>query len=116
MSSGVPREVYTADELARAALVEPSLVRARIAAGHVPLIPGTRFIAAGDAVRIGREPRAAAVAAVAVMPLDLFDRTAHPPKFADARDGARLLASACVYVVLAAILLLRPSAPGRSPS
>jgi TonB family protein len=53
--STVPRpDVFTTDELARAALVDPSRVRALLVTGELRFIPGTRYIAADDAVRVGR--------------------------------------------------------------
>lgn len=107
-------EVFTVDELARAALVDARAVRARIAAGALTLIPGTRYIAAAGAVRAGRELRAGVLAALPLAPAELFERTAHPPAFADGRDGARIAASACVYILLASLLLFTPAAPQRT--
>jgi len=54
MSQGVLAEVFTADEVARAAGVSPRKVAALIAAGDIPLIAGTPYIAGADAVRVGR--------------------------------------------------------------
>lgn len=104
-------DVFAADELARAALVEVGAVQARIEAGALTFIPGTKYIAAADAVRIGRELRAGVMSAPVAAPAELFDRTAHPPPFADTRDGMRILASASVYIVLATLLLFSPSTP-----
>ena len=58
MSQAVLPEVFTADEVARAARVDALAVRAFIASGEVKFIAGTTFIAASDALRIGRRLRA----------------------------------------------------------
>jgi TonB family protein len=50
-------EVFTPDELARAVGAPRSIVDAALVRGHVRLIPGTRFIAAADAIAAGRELR-----------------------------------------------------------
>ena len=60
MSQAVLPEVFTADEVARAARVDPAGVEGLIASGEVRPIPGTMFIAAHDALRIGRRLRAEA--------------------------------------------------------
>ena len=54
MAQPVLAEVFTADELARAAGVERAAVDALVAAGELRLIPGTPFINAGDAIAVGR--------------------------------------------------------------
>jgi TonB family protein len=46
-------DVYTPDELARAAGAPRAAVRRLIAEGRIPLIPGTQFIAGATAVRAG---------------------------------------------------------------
>ena len=51
------RDVFTTDELARAALVDVSRVDALIARGELRLIPGTRYVNADEAIRAGRELR-----------------------------------------------------------
>src|SRR5688572_12570939 len=85
----VTADVFTADELARAALVDPARVRAMVAAGAIPVVAGTRFIAVEDAIAAGRTLRADVVAAVALTPDELFERTAHPRAAVDRRDGVR---------------------------
>jgi protein TonB len=54
MSQPVRSEVFTADELARAAGVDRGSVDALIDRGEVRVIAGTRYIAADEAVRAGR--------------------------------------------------------------
>lgn len=55
MSQGVLAEVFTADEVARAAGVPAADVRARLAAGEIRTIRGTPYIASADAIRLGRQ-------------------------------------------------------------
>lgn len=57
MSQPVLPEVFTADELARAAGVDPAAVRALVASGEIRLIAGTAYIQAADAVTHGRRLR-----------------------------------------------------------
>lgn len=57
MSQPVLPEVFTVDELARAAGVEPAAVRALVASGELPPVPGTTYIAAADALGAGRRLR-----------------------------------------------------------
>ncbi|MGH9329288.1 MAG: energy transducer TonB [Vicinamibacterales bacterium] len=59
MAQAVLAEVFTADELARAAGVSADAVEGLLASGELPLIPGTAFISATDAVRVGRQLRTA---------------------------------------------------------
>jgi TonB family protein len=106
MSTGSFPEVFTADEVARAALVEPGRVRALVASGDVPVVPGTRYISAADAVRVGRHLRACALNEVAeAQSAELFAPTAQPAPMADRRDGVRAFASAAVHGMLLAVLL-----------
>jgi len=58
MSQGVYAEVFTVDEVARAAGASLGDVRSAIDAGEIRTIPGTAFIAGADAVRIGRQLKA----------------------------------------------------------
>ena len=87
MAQGLLQEVFTADEVARAAGVSPDAVQALVDAGDVRLIAGTPFISATDAVLIGRRLRhEAPAAALAVVPAapapDLRPGSArpHPPR------------------------------------
>lgn len=54
MSERVLAEVFTADEVARAAGVAVADVRAWLAAGQIRTIHGTPYIAGADAIRVGR--------------------------------------------------------------
>ena len=58
MSQPAPPEVFTADEVARAARVDRAAVQRVIASGELSPIAGTTFITAGEALRIGRRLRA----------------------------------------------------------
>ena len=60
MSQLTSEQVFTAAELARAAGVALSDVEAGMASGDIRAVPGTSFISDGEAVRAGRELRAAA--------------------------------------------------------
>jgi protein TonB len=62
MSQPLFEEVFTADELARAAGVTTIEVQAAIASGEIQPIPGTSFIGAPDAIRAGTRLRGAAIA------------------------------------------------------
>jgi TonB family protein len=99
-------DVFTAEELARAALVDARAVHALIAAGELKAVPGTRYIPAAEAVRVGRRLRQDAVAAVDTwQPAALFDKTARPPAPADRRDGVRAFTSAVVHATVIGILV-----------
>jgi len=54
MSQAVLAEVFTADEVARAAGVDAGAVRRLIASGELRLVPGTSYIAGADAIAVGR--------------------------------------------------------------
>jgi protein TonB len=54
MSQGALGEVFTADEIARAAGVASADVQACLAAGEIRTIPGTPYISGADAIRLGR--------------------------------------------------------------
>jgi protein TonB len=60
MSQILAGQVFTTDELARAAGVAPSDVETRLAAGEIRLVPGTSFMTTAEAIRAGRLLRAAA--------------------------------------------------------
>lgn len=118
MSKSVPADVFTADELARAALVDRRDVLALIEAGTVRRIPGTRYISQQDALSAGRHLRAKAVAAAGAAPAaQLFEPTTRPPAVADRRDGLRVLMSGGVHaLVIAGLLWLTASAPQSAPA
>jgi periplasmic protein TonB len=101
MSRPVP-EVFTADELARAALVDRASVDALIEAGTLRLVPGTRYIAATDALHAGRALREIAMGA-AIDPGLMFDPQARP--YAARRAQLPAFASSAVHGVLLAIII-----------
>jgi TonB family protein len=65
MSQGVVGEVFTADEVARAAGVSAAAVRAAVAAGPIRTVPGSTYITGADAIRIGRRLRGSPAATLA---------------------------------------------------
>jgi TonB family protein len=106
MSQGFLTEVFTPDELARAALVEPRVVHALLEAGGLGFIPGTRYITAADAIRVGRDLRArATTAAASVQPNEIFDDSARPT-VGDRRPGMPAFASSFVHAAILLTLLL----------
>jgi TonB family protein len=57
MSPAVVSEVFTIDEVARAAGVDPVAAHGLLASGELRLIPGTRYIAGAEALEAGRRLR-----------------------------------------------------------
>lgn len=53
MTQAALSEVFTTDELARAAGVEPPAIDAAIKSGELQFIPGTKYIRGAEAVRVG---------------------------------------------------------------
>jgi TonB family protein len=99
-------EVFTADEVARAAFVAPARVSALVTAGELRPIAGTSYFRHEDALRAGHRLRHEALAAIAAGPrAELFDLAARPPIAAGARDGGRAVASALVHATLIGGLL-----------
>jgi hypothetical protein len=98
------RDVYTAEEVARAAGVPVKAVNELIAAGEVRRIAGTLFLSAEQAVQAGRrlkERRTAAALALAVAaaPEPLFARVVQKSRFADRQRGAHAAASSAMVAV-----------------
>jgi periplasmic protein TonB len=112
MSEGSLPEVFTPDELASAALVEPRAVSALLASGALRFIPGTRYIAAGDAVRVGRVLRERATsAAAASQPAGLFEGTRREA-LGQRRPALPAFVSTFVHAaILATLLVLTAGAP-----
>ena len=75
MRAGLP-EVYSLDEIARAAYVDASAAEALVLRGRLPLVPGTRFVAEPDAVAAARVLRHSALLASYTRERDLFTLTA----------------------------------------
>jgi TonB family protein len=104
--SEVLQDVFTADEVARAAGVRRAAVDALIAAGEVRLLPGTPFLSTTDAIRLGRRLRADAAADLGPMrPAPLFAAVAGATGFATRRGGVHVFASSVVHVTLLAAVL-----------
>ena len=105
------QDVFTADELARAARVPIGSVEALIASGELRLITGTRFLAAEEAVRAGRQLRAdvevarAPLTSVDITPQPLFARVVQKSRFADHQRGVHALSSSAIHAVLLVTLL-----------
>jgi periplasmic protein TonB len=108
MSHGLP-DVFTPEEVARAAGVSVATVRALIAEGEIRLIAGTSFLTADEAVTAGRRLRAlfaaAAVADLAITPEPLFARVVQKSGFAARKRGVHAAGSSAIHVLLLAVLL-----------
>jgi periplasmic protein TonB len=75
MSAGTP-EVYSLDEIARAAYVDAAAVEALVSRGRLRLVPGTRFAAEADAQAAARVLRQSALLSSQPVEHDLFALTA----------------------------------------
>ena len=75
MAAGLP-EVYSLDEIARAAYVETATVEALVSRGRLPLVAGTRFVAETDAIAAVRVLRQSAILSSQPVEHDLFALTA----------------------------------------
>ena len=103
MAQGLLPDVFTADELARAAGVSRHALQALVDAGEVAFIPGTPFIRATDAVQVGRRLRVDATLALALSssaPAPMFSTVAQTTGFAHRRAGVHAFASSFVHVAL----------------
>jgi periplasmic protein TonB len=67
-----PPEVYSFDEIARAAYVDAAAVEALVSRGRLALVPGSRFVAEADAVAAARVLRHSALLASQPVEADLF--------------------------------------------
>jgi periplasmic protein TonB len=113
------QDVYTAEEVARAAGVPLAAVRALVASGEIRLIAGTAFLTAEDAVTAGRRLQAewaeAATAAVLSIPVadpePLFARVVQKSAFADRRRSVHAAGSSAIHAVLLVVLLWWTSGP-----
>ena len=116
MSNG-HQDVYTVEELARAAGVPPAAVEALVAQGLIRLIGRTPFIAPDDAVAAGRRLKAEAACAVPAVDLPpaseepIFARVAHASNFADHQRSVHAFGSSAIHVALLAGLLWWTSGP-----
>ena len=108
LMSKFPQDVFTVEEVARAAGVPVASVNTLIASGEVRPIPGTTFITAEDAVKAGRRLRegvTTAAYAVNVAPDPLFARVVQKSGFAERRRGVHAGASSAIHAVLLGVLL-----------
>jgi periplasmic protein TonB len=96
-------EVFTVDEVARATGASPDHLEALVASGHVRLVTGTRFIAADEAIRIGRTLRRRVVAAP-VEPAEIF--AAATAAASNRRPGVPAFVSSFVHALLLAGVIL----------
>jgi periplasmic protein TonB len=108
MLAGAP-EVYSLDEIARAAYVDAAAVDALVARGRLRLIPGTRLVAEADAVAAARVLRHSALLSSHPTERDLFALTARG-RGSMPRPGAWSMAVHTAAVV-AILGLGRSSAP-----
>jgi periplasmic protein TonB len=128
MVQGLLQDVFTVDEVARAASVPRRAVQALVDAGEVRLIAGTPFLTAADALFAGRRVRAdagtafgaykaanravdAAVAPAPATPEPLFAVVAGGSGFARRRNGVHAVASSLVHASLLVAVLWWTSGP-----
>ena len=110
-------DVFTVEEIARAAGVPVDAVDAVVMAGSVRPLPGTMFFESGDAIRAGREARQASAAGVGFVrdpEADIF--TAERTSFAARRKGLPSFASSLVHgTFVVTMLWLTSGAPESAP-
>jgi periplasmic protein TonB len=103
MSTGSPNEVFTVDEIARAAGVPSGAVESLVARGELNFVAGTRFITVLNPPRTARRLREAALALYAQPVVTLFTPTdSAPPR---TRKPAVASLSAHAAIALLAVLL-----------
>ena len=110
-------EVFTADEVARAAGVSRAAVVQGMAGSGVLPVRGTRYLAAADALRLARALRANTT--TVPQPAGLFSLATRVERSAARADQRRVptLASLGVHAAVAALLLwVSAGAPGRAES
>lgn len=96
-------EVFTVEELARAMGAPREQLETLAASGRLRFIPGTSFVAAADAIRIGRSLRRVP-ALPRVPPAELFSRPSSP--LASQRPSAPAFVSSIVHAALLAVAVL----------
>jgi protein TonB len=129
MSQGLLQDVFTIDEVARAASVSRRLMQALVDSGDVRLIPGTPFLTAADAVFAGRRLRADAGLSIGigtsagiatgdttadVAPKPLFSVVSGGSEFARRRGSVHAFASSFVHASLLVAVLWWTSGPTES--
>ena len=111
------QDVYTTEEIARAAGVPVAAIESLIADGVLRRIGGTPFVAENDAIAAGRRLKAEAAQAVrvvdlpAAIPEPLFDRVVHASRFADRSRRVHAFGSSAIHVTLLTALLWWTSGP-----
>jgi protein TonB len=116
MSSAALPEVFTADEVARAAGVPLETLATLIDAGELRPVPGTRFFAAADAIRVGPRLRALA-AAQAQPPTDtLFAALPESTDFARPERRVPTIASSGAHAAAIGFLLWATAWPATHAS
>jgi protein TonB len=111
-------DVFTADELARAAGVPRASVDALIASGDLRPVPGTRFFASPDAIRGARALRQAARASIAPLaPEPLFSARAGGNLFSGRQARLPAAASSVVHLaILVTVVLLTSGRTETAPA
>jgi TonB family protein len=111
-------DVFTVEEIARAAGVPRDAVDAVVKAGSAQPLPGTAFFEAGEAIRAGIEARRLSAAGVALIPdpeAGIF-MTAERSSFAVRRKGLPSFASSLVHgAFVVTMLWLTSGAPESAP-
>ena len=97
-------EVFTVDEVARATGASRDHLEALIASGRLHRVTGTRYIAADEAVRIGRHIRRS-TPRVAVGPAEIFSSTSNDGR----RAGLPAFVSSLVHACLLTLAVLLSS-------
>ena len=109
-------EVFTPDEVAQAAGVAPRHVEALIGSGELRTIEGSRFVAAADAVQVGRRLRGDAALQATAAPAGILAATGDAVPHADRRVGLPAFASSLAHAALFVLLLWLTASPADSAS
>src|SRR5688572_14609016 len=118
--SRIHQDVFTAEEVARAAGVHPSAVHTLIAQGVLRRIGRTPFVTADAAIVAGRRLKAEAALTPGAVdlppatPEPLFARVAHASRFADRSRSVHTIGSSAIHVVLLGVLLWWTSGSGET--
>lgn len=116
MSQVTLPEVFTPDELAQAAGVGPEIVAGLMSSGGLRTIPGSGYIAAADAIRVGRRLRSDAASCATPPPSDLFAASGDVASVSERRVGLPAFASSLAHATLFLALIWLTAAPADSTS
>jgi protein TonB len=116
MSQVTLPEVFTPDEVAQAAGVSLRAVEALVASGELRTIPGSGFIAATEAIRIGRELRTDAALQATAAPAGILAAAGDAASGSERRVGLPAFASSLAHATLFLLLLWLTAAPADSAS